>query len=389
MSTLSITNVCKRFGDVEALGNVSLDVADGEFVSLLGPSGCGKTTLLRLIAGLETLSEGSILLDGRRIDSLAPSRRDIAMVFQNYALYPHKTVRENIAFPIRMRAAWPGRLPLIGRFTGEGRRLTGEIARRIPPIAEMLRLEPLLERRPGQLSGGQRQRVALARAMVRDPRIFLMDEPLSNLDAKLRARMRTEIVELQRRLAATFVYVTHDQGEAMTMSHRIVLLRDGAVQQIGRPLDLYENPVNVFTAEFIGAPKINILPGIAEETGLRLAETPMGGPPDTIDGYVPPRGEDRLFGIRPEALSPCAETHPDALRGEVRIVEQMGSEVLVYLRLPARDERAEDLVVRLSPRAARGIAPGRPLSVRPDWDQVLLFHPDGRRAGNRQRRMAA
>src|SRR5262249_31314567 len=232
---LSIRHARKVFGTTLAVDDVSLDIGEGEFVTLLGPSGCGKTTLLRLIAGLETLSGGEIARDGRAIHHLAPSARDIAMVFQSYALYPHKTVAENVAFPLLMQAPLLLRIPGVRRIVPGRRALDRAIATEVEPIARMLQITHLLDRKPAQLSGGQRQRVALARAMVRKPRLFLMDEPLSNLDAKLRGSTRAEIVDLHRRLAVAFVYVTHDQSEAMTMSDRIVLMHEGRIQQVGTP----------------------------------------------------------------------------------------------------------------------------------------------------------
>ena len=254
MASVEIRHVKKAFGLIEVLHGIDVGIADGEFVALVGPSGCGKSTLLRMIAGLEEITAGEIAMGGTVVNHLAPKDRDIAMVFQNYALYPHMTVRENMAFSLRMRKAPPA-----------------EIETRVKRAAEILHVTPLLERHPRQLSGGQRQRVAMGRAIVRDPQVFLFDEPLSNLDAKLRVQMRTEIKELHQRLKTTSVYVTHDQIEAMTMADRIVVMHDGTVEQIGTPLELYDHPANLFVAGFIGSPAMNFIPGVLRRTGNHTA----------------------------------------------------------------------------------------------------------------------
>jgi multiple sugar transport system ATP-binding protein len=251
MADLVLDRVSKSFGRVEAVAAVSFAMADGEFLALVGPSGCGKSTLLRMIAGLETISGGTVSIGGRVVNDLAPKDRDIAMVFQSYALYPHLTVARNIAQPLRL-----------------DRRPRAEIDARVRAAAEILSLTPLLDRLPRQLSGGQRQRVAMGRAIVRDPQLFLFDEPLSNLDAKLRVQMRSEIKELHQRLRTSTVYVTHDQIEAMTMADRIVVMKDGRVEQIGDPLSLYDSPANVFVAGFLGSPAMNLLQGRLEPSGL-------------------------------------------------------------------------------------------------------------------------
>ena len=243
MASVVIRDLRKSFGSVEVIKGVSIDVADGEFVILVGPSGCGKSTLLRMMAGLESISAGELLIDDRRVNDVAPKDRDIAMVFQNYALYPHMTVAENMSFALRLKRA-----------------SKAVISSKVASAAEILGLERLIDRFPRQLSGGQRQRVAMGRAIVRDPKVFLFDEPLSNLDAKLRVQMRAEIKSLHDRLGTTIVYVTHDQIEAMTMADKIVVLRDGVVEQIGAPLDLYDRPANLFVAGFIGSPSMNSTP---------------------------------------------------------------------------------------------------------------------------------
>ncbi len=374
MAGLTIRRAQKSFGTTAAVHEFSLDIADGEFVTLLGPSGCGKTTLLRLIAGLETLSGGEIVLDGRPIHDLPPPARNIAMVFQSYALYPHKTVAANIAFPLLMQAALPLRLPGLRRFVPGRAALDRRIADRVAPIARMLQIEHLLARKPAQLSGGQRQRVALARAMVREPRLFLMDEPLSNLDAKLRGSTRADIIDLHRRLKATFVYVTHDQGEAMTMSDRIVLMHEGRVQQIGKPLELYANPANLFVAEFIGQPMINLLPlqfvgGVAQLAGQAIRNLPP-----CLDDVALPHEEARI-GLRPEAFALAELGDPQALMGRIHLIEHLGNETHIRISLPGAE-----ITVRASSSAAHGLSVGQPLAVRPNWSSALVFDKHGNRA---------
>jgi ABC-type sugar transport system ATPase subunit len=311
MARATFTDVGRRFGDVTALADFSLDVADGELVAILGPSGCGKSTLLRLTAGLETLSGGSICLDGRRIDGLPPQARDVAMVFQGYALYPHMTVRGNIEFPLRMR--------------GVDRAARG---RRIDEIAALLELTPLLERRPAALSGGQRQRVALARALVREPKLFLLDEPLSNVDARLRASVRQYIRDMQRRLGVTMLYVTHDQSEAMTLGNRVVVLDHGLIQQAASPLEVYERPANTFVAGFVGTPAMNLVDAEYEAGALRIGDQRLALP------AVPVQGRRLIVGVRPEAFEPIAAT-PAALVAvpEPETREILGSETLVRARV--------------------------------------------------------
>ena len=333
-TALELRNITKSYGSAHVLDALNLKVEEGEFICLLGPSGCGKTTLLRIIAGLLEPSTGEVVIRGRDVTALSPSARNIAMVFQSYALYPHKTVWENIAFPLRMRGPAASRIPLLGRFLPAGRRVETEVRRLVPEAARMVGLEKLLSRRPAALSGGQKQRVALARALVRDPSLFLMDEPLSNLDAKLRTDTRREIVELHRKTGRTFIYVTHDQTEAMSMATKIVLMRDGEIQQADEPLRLYGDPVNRFTAQFIGTPTINVFPrdalpdlGLPESVawvGFRpsralLREVPAGTLPDGSPvppgsaGAVPSPG-DLTFG------------------GPIAIREVMGSEVIYQVK---------------------------------------------------------
>lgn len=282
MATIELDNVDKHYGSYHALRNISFDIADGEFVVLVGPSGCGKSTLLRSLAGLEEITEGTIKIGGHRVDNIAAKDRDVAMVFQNYALYPHMTVRENMAFALKLR----------------GENLADRNAK-VDKAAEMLRLTPYLDRYPKALSGGQRQRVAMGRAMVRSPKAFFFDEPLSNLDAALRVDMRSEIKALHQRLGATSVYVTHDQIEAMTMADRIVVLRDGKVEQIGAPLELYDRPANIFVAGFIGSPAMNMLPATIDlsANSARLAD---GSALTLPKGTRASNGQEVIYGVRPD-----------------------------------------------------------------------------------------
>ena len=327
MGRVAIQGVSKRFGDVTALDNLTLEIEDREFLVLLGPSGCGKSTALRMVAGLDEPSEGSIEIGDRVVTDVEAKDRDVAMVFQSYALYPHMTVRRNIEFPLRSR-----RVP-----KDERDKLVGEAAR-------MLGLEELLERKPAQLSGGQRQRVALARAVVRRPQVFLMDEPLSNLDAKLRVQTRAELVELHRRLSATVLYVTHDQVEAMTMGNRIVILSNGVLQQVGPPQDVYERPANLFVARFIGNPPMNTINGrVTRANGSAPTVAVPGGEVQlapAIAADVEKRGLDEVVvGIRPEHLT----VGPDGpIEVTVSVVESLGHERHIFCRLA--DE--QPLIVR-------------------------------------------
>ncbi len=316
MGNVTLTRVTKKFGAVEIIKGVDLTVEDGEFCVFVGPSGCGKSTLLRMIAGLEDISSGSLSIGGRDMTDVDPAERGVAMVFQSYALYPHMTVAENIGFGLRM--------------TGHPKE---EIARRTAAAADMLQLKPLLERKPAQLSGGQRQRVAIGRAIVRNPDVFLFDEPLSNLDASLRVQMRIEISKLHQDLKSTMIYVTHDQVEAMTMADKIVVLQAGLIEQVGSPLELYHRPRNIFVAGFIGSPKMNFLKVTARPTEGGVAVTFPGGPSLTIPTETPViKGETTLtLGIRPEHLD--RETGDVTLAGTVRLAEHLGSETLLYVTL--------------------------------------------------------
>ena len=345
MASVEVVNVRKSYGGVEVIHGVSVAIADGEFVTLVGPSGCGKSTLLRMIAGLESISDGAIKIGGRVVNDLPPKDRDIAMVFQNYALYPHKTVAENMGFALKMRAT-----------------AKTEIETRVRRAAEILDITPYLARFPRQLSGGQRQRVAMGRAIVRDPQVFLFDEPLSNLDAKLRVQMRAEIKELHQRLKTTTVYVTHDQIEAMTMADRIVVMRDGVVEQAGLPLDLYDRPSTLFVAGFIGSPSMNLFKGAVRRDNGAIFVTDDGVKLPLKS--APPKSEDKpsIYGIRPEHIALA----PGGVPVEVSVLEPTGSETQVFAKLGGQ----RVVGVFRERIAAR---PGETLSLAPNLDAIHLF----------------
>jgi multiple sugar transport system ATP-binding protein len=354
LGDLLLENLSKKFGTVEAVKELSLSIHDGEFVVLLGPSGCGKTTTLRMIAGLEEITGGKIYLDGRLLNDVLPGDRDIAMVFQNYALYPHMTVYKNMAFGLRMR-----KTP------------KEEIVGRVKRAADILAISHLLERYPRELSGGQRQRVAVGRAIVRDPRVFLFDEPLSNLDAKLRVQMRVELLKLHRQLAATSVYVTHDQVEAMTMADRIVIMLDGTVQQVGPPIEVYQKPANRFVAAFIGSPSMNFLPIRLESEGGRLQVKGHGFqitlPPDKAAALKGDGEQDAVLGIRPEnlLLRPL-NAEESQLRATVEIVEAVGSDIYLDVSMAGAS-----MTARVEPTAR--VEVGQQVSLYPDPERIHLF----------------
>ncbi|SMQ58050.1 lactose ABC transporter ATP-binding protein [Devosia lucknowensis] len=350
MSGLKLTNVKKSFGSVQVIKGVDLEIADKEFVVFVGPSGCGKSTLLRMIAGLEQISSGDLFIGDKRVNDIDPSQRGIAMVFQTYALYPHMTVRENMGFALK--------------FAGAPK---AEIEQRVAEAARILELGPLLDRRPGQLSGGQRQRVAIGRAIVRHPEVFLFDEPLSNLDAELRVHMRIEIARLHQELQTTIIYVTHDQVEAMTLADKIVVLRDGLIEQVGSPLELYDNPDNIFVAGFIGSPKMNFLKGTAEGSGIRLVDFPGQVIPSPVQLTA---GETVTVGIRPEHFTDEGSASLDVT---VEIVEHLGGETYAY----ARDKGAELLTIATDNN--RLLKKGDRHAARFDPADALVFGVDGRR----------
>ncbi|SHL74814.1 carbohydrate ABC transporter ATP-binding protein, CUT1 family [Roseovarius marisflavi] len=305
MATVDLDNIKKRFGTTEVIKGVSVNVQDGEFVVIVGPSGCGKSTLLRMVAGLETISEGELRINGRRANDLEPMDRDIAMVFQNYALYPHMSVAQNMGYGLKIAG-----LP------------KPEIAAKVAEAARLLQLTELLDRKPKQLSGGQRQRVAMGRAIVREPSVFLFDEPLSNLDAKLRVQMRLEIKELQSKLGITSLYVTHDQVEAMTMADRMIVMNAGVAEQIGTPLDVYERPETLFAAQFIGSPSMNVIKAEGREGGLHVGEMVLPNPTG-VEGPV-------MLGLRPEHLVPDPE---GPIEMQVLLAEPLGANTLLHGKL--------------------------------------------------------
>jgi len=347
MAPVTIANVRKRYGSAEVIHGVSVDIDDGEFVILVGPSGCGKSTLLRMVAGLEEISSGDVRIGGKVVNDRPPKDRDIAMVFQNYALYPHMTVYDNMSFSLRLK-----------------RRPASEIDSKVKHAASILDLEKLLDRYPRQLSGGQRQRVAMGRAIVRDPQVFLFDEPLSNLDAKLRVQMRVEIKELHQRLKTTTIYVTHDQIEAMTMADKIVVMHDGIVEQIGAPLELYDRPANRFVAGFIGSPAMNFIEGqvsvvsgqsaVMTDDGVAL---PVSVPPASLQN-----GQRVVYGIRPEHIT----LGEGGQAAHVSVIEPTGSETQAFMRLGNNP-----LVGVFRERIA--LHPGEQLSIRLDPSKAHLF----------------
>jgi multiple sugar transport system ATP-binding protein len=386
MAEITLRGVTKRYPDgTEAVKAIDLDIADGEFMILVGPSGCGKSTALRMIAGLEEISEGDLIIGGERVNDLAPRDRDIAMVFQNYALYPHMTVRENMGFALKLAKVD-----------------AAQINKQVEEAARILDLEAHLDRKPANLSGGQRQRVAMGRAIVRDPQAFLMDEPLSNLDAKLRVQMRTEVARIQQRVGTTTVYVTHDQTEAMTLGDRVAVMRAGVIQQVASPKVLYEDPANLFVAGFIGSPAMNFLPAKVEGDTLKL---PFGDTtlPDGLKGKIS-GSKDVIAGMRPEHFEDAAVAAERGMKGgmpfkaHVDVVESMGSELYAYFdveaaaqsselddlakdaglgELPGQsgDRSATHVVARLDPQSHA--TAGQEIELVLDTTGVKLFDPHG------------
>ena len=347
MASVELRQVRKSFGSSQVVHGVDVAIADGEFVVLVGPSGCGKSTLLRMIAGLEEISAGEIRIGQRVVNDVAPKQRDIAMVFQNYALYPHMTVMDNMAFSMKL--------------AGKSQQ---EIRERVDKAAAILGLTDYLQRYPRQLSGGQRQRVAMGRAIVRDPQVFLFDEPLSNLDAKLRVQMRTEIKELHQRLKTTSIYVTHDQIEAMTMADKIVVMNGGRVEQIGSPLDLYDNPANLFVAGFIGSPAMNFLPGrivgVGAGHGVQIAQgCVLPAPANSVA-----EGRDVVVGVRPEHF----DIGEAGVQAQVVVVEPTGADTQVYCRIAGHDVTAVS-------RARHTFRPGDTIELKPSEGKSFLFDP--------------
>jgi multiple sugar transport system ATP-binding protein len=350
MATVTFDHVWKKYGEVVAVNDLNLEIQDGEFMVLVGPSGCGKTTSLRMIAGLEEITQGDLRIGDRIVNNVPPKDRDIAMVFQSYALYPHMSVYDNMAFGLKLR-----------------KRPKADIDRRVKEAAGMLSLEPLLNRKPRELSGGQRQRVALGRAIVREPAVFLMDEPLSNLDAKLRVETRANIARLHQRLKVTTVYVTHDQVEAMTMGQRIAVMSDARLQQVGTPQSLYDEPINKFVAGFIGSPSMNFLPVTATGEGDNVTLTGAGlsiALPADFKGQV--SGASAIMGIRPEHLDLVATGPSGTIQGQADVVEYLGNEELIHV-----SAGGADIVAVIG--SEHRVRPGDALTLQVPLDKIHLF----------------
>ncbi|CDZ64441.1 ABC transporter ATP-binding protein [Neorhizobium galegae] len=379
-TAIDVNGLVKLFGAHRVLGKIDLKVRRGEFLTLVGPSGCGKSTLLRLIAGLETASEGDISIAGRDVTKAPPKQRDVAMVFQNYALYPHLTVAQNMSVPLRMRRL--GRLqrfPLIGSLMPQASEKLASIKTEVEAAARSLAIEHLLARKPAQLSGGQRQRVALGRAIVRKPQVFLLDEPLSNLDAQLRVHMRSELVQLHRRLGVTLIYVTHDQAEAMTMSSRIAVMFAGQILQIGTPDAVYDNPDHLKVAQFISNPGLNTLP-----LALILGG-PRGRQIDDSLGTIAASGSDLTVGFRPEACALAASAAVADLSGRVLLCERFGAEAFIHVLLHGA---SAPVIVRVEPSQASVLLPEDVVHIQIDASKIFVFGQDGTRVRD-QRRAAA
>jgi multiple sugar transport system ATP-binding protein len=360
MASVHIRDVHKHFGSTHVIRGVDIDIADGEFAVLVGPSGCGKSTLLRMIAGLEEITEGEIAIGGKVVNDMQPKERDIAMVFQNYALYPHMKVRDNMAFSMLL-----------------AKRPRAEIDKRVNNAAEILGLTPLLDRYPRQLSGGQRQRVAMGRCIVRDPQVFLFDEPLSNLDAKLRVAMRTELKELHQRLKTTSVYVTHDQIEAMTMADQIVVMRDGLIEQKGRPLDLYDRPANLFVAGFIGSPAMNFLPGkLLRANGALQVELTGGVTVPAPRNIAGEDGQAIVLGTRPEHMELGGEGR--GLKATVIVVEPTGADTQVFTKIGETEVTAVF-------RERHEFRAGDAIRLVPDHERTHLFDAESGKSLNQNR----
>jgi sn-glycerol 3-phosphate transport system ATP-binding protein len=350
MAKLHLRDVRKSYGELEVIHGISMDVIDGEFVVIVGPSGCGKSTLLRMVAGLETITSGEIAIGDRVVNKLEPKDRDIAMVFQNYALYPHMSVFDNMAYGLKIRGL-----------------AKDDIKARVERAAGILELTKLLDRKPRQLSGGQRQRVAMGRAIVREPAVFLFDEPLSNLDAKLRVQMRLEIQKLHRRLGTTSLYVTHDQVEAMTLAHRMIVMNAGRAEQIGTPMEVYENPATVFVAGFIGSPAMNFLEGKGDGTG----QIALDGTGKVAVRVPVPAGRKVTIGVRPEHLTPSAPSAASVV-GSVEMVEALGADTLVHVAVSGRP-----VIARL-PHGVPAMI-GEPMALAAQPDRVYVFDENGAR----------
>ncbi|MGN8021198.1 ABC transporter ATP-binding protein [Phyllobacterium sp. 22229] len=371
MSAFALRNISKSYGTNSILNDVSIEAEDGEFIALVGPSGCGKSTLLRIAAGLDHGDTGSIWMGGREITAEHPADRNVAMVFQSYALYPHLTAEQNIAVPLAMRTlSTLQRMPLLGRFVAGRSAAQAAIKQQVLATATSLKIDHLLDRKPGQMSGGQRQRVALARALVRQPGVFLMDEPLSNLDANLRVHTRAEIVDLHRRTGVPTIYVTHDQSEALSMADRVAVMMGGKVLQFASPADIYDDPRHVEVAKFVGSPRINIIDAVTADNGAVFFSGKA-----VVDGVTGPAGTPVQLGIRPERI----RLRPQGAKGIAAIVirlEFLGSEVLVTTQA---DGAGDGIVIKAAPADVAHLGAGSPVALQIDADACLVFGQDGLR----------
>ena len=371
MAEIELRNISKSFGSTEVIKSLDLSVSNGEFITIVGPSGCGKSTLLRIIAGLENQSTGDVKIDGNVVNNTRASERDLAMVFQSYALYPHLTVQQNLMVPLKLRRlSILERFPIIGWLMPNRRSKLGEIVNKVQVASETLQITHLLDRKPGQLSGGQQQRVAVGRAMVREPVAFLMDEPLSNLDAGLRVHMRAEISELHRDLKTTFIYVTHDQAEALTMSDRMAVMMDGEILQLDTPNEIYNNPSNIRVAEFVGSPKINILQGECDEKG----NISCFGIKITDSIKLAQKGNISV-GIRPEHMELVTSNDKNVFKGKIVYRENLGSDIFLHVTV---NEGEQKIIVRSEPSMVINSAIGDSVMIGWDEQKVMVFDVDGK-----------
>ena len=371
MAEIELRNISKSFGSTEVIKSLDLSVSNGEFITIVGPSGCGKSTLLRIIAGLENQSTGDVEIDGNVVNNTRASERDLAMVFQSYALYPHLTVQQNLMVPLKLRRlSILERFPIIGWLMPNRRSKLDEIVNKVQVASETLQITHLLDRKPGQLSGGQQQRVAVGRAMVREPVAFLMDEPLSNLDAGLRVHMRAEISELHRDLKTTFIYVTHDQAEALTMSDRMAVMMDGEILQLDTPNEIYNNPSNIRVAEFVGSPKINILQGECDEKG----DIKCIGIKITDSIKLAQKGNISV-GIRPEHMELVTSNDKNVFKGKIVYRENLGSDIFLHVTV---NEGEQKIIVRSEPSMVFNSAIGDSVMIGWDEQKVMVFDVDGK-----------
>ena len=371
MAEIELRNISKSFGSTEVIKSLDLSVSNGEFITIVGPSGCGKSTLLRIIAGLENQSTGDVKIDGNVVNNTRASERDLAMVFQSYALYPHLTVQQNLMVPLKLRRlSILERFPIIGWLMPNRRSKLDEIVNKVQVASETLQITHLLDRKPGQLSGGQQQRVAVGRAMVREPVAFLMDEPLSNLDAGLRVHMRAEISELHRDLKTTFIYVTHDQAEALTMSDRMAVMMDGEILQLDTPNEIYNNPSNIRVAEFVGSPKINILQGECDEKG----DINCIGIKITDSIKLAQKGNISV-GIRPEHMELVTSNDKNVFKGKIVYRENLGSDIFLHV---AVNEGEQKIIVRSEPSMVFNSSIGDSVMIGWDEQKVMVFDVDGK-----------